>query len=533
MASVVEMQYNPYIPRLRILINGKQPPDFSRLIQYVDEGIWCWAATILDTIYAELMDDFSLIFTGTELDAEVMKQLCMQKAYCKSFSSENFVVREPLQLRMQKLNGFIKRDKITEYKKTEIEAFFVLESRMQELQSMIPRIDIHNFFCSVKTSVINKCTDYREEKNSVLFLIADDESDAKRHIEQLHTERPCYVILTGETTKLLEVTTGAWFFEAAKEALMDTIFSCFLQEPLLRAFQSCIRSIMAIERNRNELQRLISVDPVINIAIEEKIEAGKSVRIQISSESGISIPKLLFRIPEEKIAYCNDLCVFGVKEGPATFEAYLYGEKQPIYVKSFEVIKRNRITELLLSEDNLLLGIGDRKKLSCSYFPENADNADCITWVSSDESVVKAEENGNLTAVGKGDCRIICMAENISVKCLCKVKPYLQEIEIVTPLDNNRLYMQPMEERKLQLRRIPEDCYDGKLSTMSADSNIVNVIGDNLYAKNTGCTILTIRNASGSISHKIEVVVGKSFQKKGGFIESLFRKISRKEKKNE
>lgn len=64
MPRMVEIEYNPYIPQLQIVIDGLQPPDFSRLIQYSDEDIWQWAHEIVDTIYAEVRDDFILSFTA-------------------------------------------------------------------------------------------------------------------------------------------------------------------------------------------------------------------------------------------------------------------------------------------------------------------------------------------------------------------------------------------------------------------------------------------------------------------------------------
>lgn len=42
MATQINMQYNPYLPRLTVLIDGKQPSEYSRLTQFADEDIWKW-----------------------------------------------------------------------------------------------------------------------------------------------------------------------------------------------------------------------------------------------------------------------------------------------------------------------------------------------------------------------------------------------------------------------------------------------------------------------------------------------------------
>jgi len=64
MPSLVEIQYDPYRPNVSVLLNGKPPSAYSRLIQYSDEDLWKWADEILDVIYDELNDDFQLIFVG-------------------------------------------------------------------------------------------------------------------------------------------------------------------------------------------------------------------------------------------------------------------------------------------------------------------------------------------------------------------------------------------------------------------------------------------------------------------------------------
>lgn len=71
MPSLVEIQYDPYRPNVSVLLNGKPPSEYSRLIQYSDEDLWKWDDEILDVIYDELNDDFQLVFAGTDFDAAI------------------------------------------------------------------------------------------------------------------------------------------------------------------------------------------------------------------------------------------------------------------------------------------------------------------------------------------------------------------------------------------------------------------------------------------------------------------------------
>lgn len=58
MATQINMQYNPYLPRLTLLIDGKQPSEYSRLTQFADEDIWKWHSEILNVLYNEVRDEF-------------------------------------------------------------------------------------------------------------------------------------------------------------------------------------------------------------------------------------------------------------------------------------------------------------------------------------------------------------------------------------------------------------------------------------------------------------------------------------------
>lgn len=525
MSKLVELQYNPFLPRLQVLIDGKPPSDYSRMIQYADESIWCWADKILDVIYTEIMDVFSVVFTGTDLDAAVMRLVCGRREYCNGFSARKFAVSDTLQERMKKLNQLIKRNSGISYKKTTVDASFAFQFQLSELMDSVQAIDIHNLFCSVKVSVISSYKEWQAKENGVLFLVTDDRN-IEEQVQALHSRNPAFVIVIGQRNRLVEVREWAWVLETTQEFFLDTLYQCFLQEPLLWAFRNCARSIGKIEQYKDEIQRLWNTEPVIHITLDEKIEVGKSVKIRIISESEEeNVPELIYRIPEREVAYCNGLCVFGVKEGAAALEIYRYGDKIPFCTKKFTVIKRNRITQIFLSEDSMLLGVGDKMQLSCSYFPENADNADAVIWTSSDMDIVTIDSNGNLTAVKEGQCIVICSAENVSAKCHCQVRPYLKEIRIDTPLENGVLYLKPMEEKRLHLCCVPENCLDGEIKIMSSDYDVVNVIGNVLYAKNKGSASLTISNSSGRVRRVIGVEIRANEQKKGGFIESLFHKI--------
>ena len=507
MPSFIEIQYNPYIPRMKILIDGKQPPEFSRLIQYSDEDIWCWYHQIPDTIYAEVRNEFAVLFTGTAQDALLFGNICKKHEHCCGFKAKELVVSDSLQNRMQRLNQYLKRTRCTVYSRTIIDTFFLLTPGRQKYMEDVLSIDVNNLYCAIRINMLGMQRKMEETDTAFLFVIADDSECADRYFENLKTKKPVFVIRVGKENGLDEVTSRAWIYNTTPENLLGTIFSCMFQGPLLLAFRNCIKSLETSKENQ-EIRKLSCVEPLILVNVDSRIEAGTSAKIDVSLDPPVGQPpRLLFKIANQTVASCDGLYVFGKKEGNAVLEVYRCGDASPFSVQNIEVYKRNRIRKLFLSEDSLVLGMDDRKKLECDYLPSDADNVQMISWKSSDERIVRADRNGVLTAVGLGNCHIICTAENVSAQCICTVKPYLKEMTPDVELREGVLYMEPFQKITLGIRQIPEDCVDSKYEITSSDYDVVNVVKDTLYAKSGGQAEITVHNVSGKIRTSFWVMI--------------------------
>ncbi len=81
---------------------------------------------------------------------------------------------------------------------------------------------------------------------------------------------------------------------------------------------------------------------------------------------------------------------------------------------------------LTLDQTTLVLKAGDSATLT-------AGGADKVLWSSSDGSIVKVDENGNLTAQKEGSATITISAENASsAVCVVTVTPGAKDLEVVT-----------------------------------------------------------------------------------------------------
>ncbi len=527
MPRLVEIEYNPYIPQLQIVIDGLQPPDFSRLIQYSDEDIWQWAHEIVDSIYAEVRDDFILSFTGTEQDAAIMRFVCENCKNCVGFKHNDFQIPDSLPKRMGKLNQLIKKAGITTYEKTVIDATFLIPPTQQQHLEDILSIDINNLFCAVRVSTIGLKSQVDESRDSVLFILSDSLADGVQYLQKMTLQKPAFILVLGKSNRVLSVTSHSWGIETTQDQLFTTIFNCFIQMSLVSAFRKCASSIREGNKISKELQLILCTEPVISISTDKEVEIGKSIRVVTTQEPDTgALPKLIYKVRNQQIASCDGLSVYGLAEGTCVLEVYRSGSKQPFFTKDIRVYKRNRISKLIFSDDTLLLGVSDRKQIALDFYPSDADNTKEISWRSTDEKIVSVDSSGKVSAIAPGSCRIICTAENVSAQCLCTVKPYLSDLEFdFTTDENGNIVMSPLQELPVCIKRIPTDCIDGDISISSSNCDVVNVANSTLYAKNGGEAIITIKNSTARISRSFNVVVSKPQQqkKKAGFFSKFFK----------
>ena len=76
------------------------------------------------------------------------------------------------------------------------------------------------------------------------------------------------------------------------------------------------------------------------------------------------------------------------------------------------------VTKVVMTEDQIILGVGNTHKLSANALPWNIpEELRQLTWSSSDESVATVDENGVVTSVGEGHAVITASCNGFSAEC--------------------------------------------------------------------------------------------------------------------
>lgn len=522
MAVNVELQYNPFLPQLSILINGKQPPEYSKLTQYTDEDIWKWHSELLTVLYEELNDNFSILFTGTRFDASILQLECQNNSHCFAFTAQTPIIDTPLQKRLGILNQIIKNHNLINYQRTILEPVFIIPDLFQSYLNDILSIDINNFFCKTQIQTADiSAGNFKDTNNTFLFVLAENLSQGQKKIQHYHSQNPIFLLYQGTQTCLKEVTSTYLAYECDFDDIISAIFDCFLGFPLTLALRNCSQSLLNNTDIEEELHKAVSFEPFVDIIFEPNIEVGKSNPIRFTLKPLVSsAPQILFKVLNTTIATTDNLSVFGIKAGKTKLEAYYSGTKKPFKIIDLNVCVRNRIQKIVLDDDELLLGVGDTKILNFSYFPPNADNTSSITWKSSNSAIADIDSYGKVTCKSSGQCKLFCIAENVSTAYSCEVRPYAESLEVKLP-DENHLTLEPMQEYELEVQIYPSNSIDNTYTITSTDYNIANIIGNKILAKNEGITTIEVVNISRRKKTSFKVTVSKP---KLGFFRSLFKK---------
>ena len=157
---------------------------------------------------------------------------------------------------------------------------------------------------------------------------------------------------------------------------------------------------------------------------------------------------------------------------------------------------------IALDHTELVLTIGATDKLTATVLPEDVTDK-TVTWTSSDDTIVKVDEEGNIQALALGEATITAACGEKSATCKVTVNPILAES---IALDRTELVLTIGATDKLTATVLPEDVTDKTVTWTSSDDTIVKVDEDgNIQALALGEAIITAACGEKSATCKVTV----------------------------
>jgi hypothetical protein len=265
-------------------------------------------------------------------------------------------------------------------------------------------------------------------------------------------------------------------------------------------FQSCDTSDM--EDNQPQIVSRIEVSPVENVL---SVGGTKKFTAIAFDQNGQAIDKLWidWGSSSEQIATVNTVgLVSAVTSGETQITASARGVSGSALIKILPLESdASRITKLVISETEVIIGKGKSKKLTGSVFDQyDVPLSDMeLSWHSSDHSIVTIDAGGMLTGIKAGEAKI-----------QMRVGKYRSEIPVIVsedPSEPASIVVSPQNIRKA--RGETTEFTALVLDQYGVEMDDVNVI----WSTNNGCavSITTLGQAIAVSAGHAEIVasVGK------------------------
>ena len=130
---------------------------------------------------------------------------------------------------------------------------------------------------------------------------------------------------------------------------------------------------------------------------------------------------------------------------------------------------------LTIDQDDFTMAKGTTDKLSVTATPEAALIGKTVNWSSSDDSVVKVDQDGNIEAVGVGEATITASCEEFSDTVTITVNAPLTGIT----LNTQETSIKKGDTADLDVIYTPEDTTDDKTVTWTSSDDTVATVDEN------------------------------------------------------
>ncbi len=198
--------------------------------------------------------------------------------------------------------------------------------------------------------------------------------------------------------------------------------------------------------------------------------------------------------------------------GPGTTTITVSSKSDPDIKDTVTVTVKIPVTDITVNKNEFPLNKGDKDKIEATVIPEDATNKE-LTYKSSDETIVKVDENGNIEAVGNGKAEITITSKD---------NPFIKEtvtVTVTTPVesvtvDKTEIDLYVDDTEKITATVNPDDASNKTLIYESDNPGVVKVDNEgNIVAVGSGEATITVKSAENpEINETVTVRVKEKYK---------------------
>lgn len=254
------------------------------------------------------------------------------------------------------------------------------------------------------------------------------------------------------------------------------IFICFL----LFALVSCAETSKETIRVRS-----VSIIPG-TLTLEEGESAQVDVEILPEGTDGIEV---LWKSSNTRVATVENGIIIAVSEGNTTITASV-GDKSgscSVTVKPCSIA----VSSITLDRESLLLNKGETERLKAIILPDDATDQ-TIVWSSSNESIAKVSELGDVSALSGGTSIISAEVSGKTASCIVTVNVPLESLSCDV---EGGILIDNIDPYQISISYTPSDATINDLEWTIEDNDVL------VFASNDGSTSRSVKAVNNGETH--------------------------------
>lgn len=511
--------YNPFLPELKIAVNGKKLSPYSSLMSFQHQRLEKWSDCLFTELYREVNSDYEMLCVSTEFACEWLEELANRNQHCVAFSSQPLPLDANVYERLDKLE-LLGCDDVEESIVIPIvnvsnddgmsDAVYEVLEEQGIFEDVSPDGIIWSD-CPLVTMEINPFdADDIPYDTPVVVALCSSEDDYIR----LDTDAPVYALVMGTETRFIRRQGSKLFFSVDPDdigkillGIIEEEVLCPMVSHLSYEFPAQSKEFLT-ESEKEDLELVCQASPMCHVAVPQVCDVGRAVELNAQIFPSGSEIKIRIISDSTNVIDVEDDVLLPRSAGTAEVSVFIGDDPYPVATELIKVRQRNLITDIKLFPSVLYMPVGGESELTVTIVPDDAENKDEIRWSSDDHSIATVDFNtGIISAKACGRCSITAYTVETSKRVSLEVQPDIDDI--ICPCSFLELAVGEQKEWKYQI--IPENAYGiDFLRIASSDKNVAEYRGGYVLGKNVGDCKIYIKNQSGSISRELKVSVRKS-----------------------
>lgn len=510
--------YNPFLPELKVSVNGKKLSPFSSLMSYQHQRLEKWADCLFTELYREMNSDYEVICVSNEFTCEWLEELAGRDVHCVSFSVQSLPLEANVYERFSQLDmlGCEEADEnimipIVNFSDDTgmTEAVFeVLEE--QRIFEDVSEEGITWDDCPlVMVEIKPYGADVPYESPVVIALCGSEEDYIK-----LDVDVPVYALVMGIETKFIKRQGTTLYFSVDPDDIGQFLLEIIEEEALCPLLSHLCYDFPAdakeflTENEKEKLELVCQVSPTCHVEVPRIYDVGRAVELNAHIFPSDCEATICAVSDSTDVIDVDGCTLYPRSVGVAELSVFVSDDPYPVATELIKVQQRNLITDIALFPSILYMPVGGETVLTVTVTPDSAENKDEIRWRSDDDTVAAVDpDTGVIVAKMCGRCIITASTKEVTRSVSLEVQPDMEDI--VCPC--NFLELTVGEQKEWRYQIVPDNAYGRELLRIeSSDKSVAEYRGGYIIGKTVGNCKIYVRNQSGSISRELRVTVRKN-----------------------